>query len=442
VSTTILRLDPYGCLSGRGTHRGLRGLLGAALVAAVGSLAAACDVPSPAPGAGASLGEEDSGGCARGFVVVSSDYQSTSVGLVGLDGTVLAPSLVSSGSAAPGLSAALGGDVVLPTLAPEGDELVLLDRYPASVVTWVDVRTARVRGQLSVATGFLANPHDYVAVAPDRAYVTRFESNAAPGSEPFDAGGDLLELDPDGLAIVGRIPLGPALEGEPGAPLPRPDRAAWVGERILVLLGGYSADFAASAAARLIAVDPDAATIDETLVLDGVHGCSGLALSPDGSEVALACTGEWGGDGVPDLAGSALVRVRTAPPLVELGRTPAAALGERPVGMSVSYASPTRLVFTTLGRFGDAVAPALDDALVELDLDDGTHRTLLRSTDDPFTLGDVSCDARCGVCLVADAGRDGGVLQRLVVGGSGLEGPTALSLADGIGLPPRHVATF
>ncbi len=110
--------------------------------------------------------------------------------------------------------------------------------------------------------------------------------------------------------------------------------------------------------------------------------------------------------------------------------------------MSVSYASPTRLVFTTLGRFGDAVAPALDDALVELDLDDGTHRTLLRSTDDPFTLGDVSCDARCGVCLVADAGRDGGVLQRLVVGGSGLEGPTALSLADGIGLPPRHVATF
>lgn len=429
-------------LAGRGTHRSLRGLLGAALVATGSAFAAACDVPPPAPAGGVLLVDEDPGGCARGFVVVSSDYQSTSVGLVARDGTVLVPSLLSSGSAAPELSAALGGDVVLPTMAPGGDELVLLDRYPASVVTWVDLRTAKVRGQLSVATGFLSNPHDYIMMAPNRAYVTRFESNAAPGSEPFDAGGDLLELDPDRLAIVGRIPLEPALEGEPGVPLPRPDRAAWVDERLLVLLGGYSADFAVSAAARLVAVDPDAARIEETLVLDGVHGCSGLALSPDGSELALACTGEWAGDGVPDLAGSAVVRVRTAPPLTELGRTTATEFGEGPIGMSVSYASPSRLVFTTLGRFGDAAAPALDDALVELDLDDGTHHTRLRSTGTPFTLGDVSCDASCGVCFVADAGRDGGVLQRLVVGDSGLGEPTAITLADGIGLPPRHVATF
>ncbi len=438
MRTTFMRLDILFYLAGRGTHRSLGGLLGAALVVAGGG----CDVPPPAPAGGGLLGDEDPGGCARGFAVVSSDFQSTSVGLVARDGTVLVPSLLSSGSAAPELSAALGGDVVLPTMAPGGDELVLLDRYPASVITWVDVRSATVRGQLSVATGFLSNPHDYVAMAPDRAYVTRFESNAAPGSEPFDAGGDLLELDPDGLAIVGRIPLEPALEGEPGAPLPRPDRAVRVGERILVLLGGYSADFCASAAARLVAVDPQAAAIEETLVLGGVHGCSGLALSPDGSELALACTGEWNCDGVPDPAGSAVVRVRTAPPLTELGRTAAAELGEGPVGMSVSYASPSRLVFTTLGRFGDAATPALDDALVELDLDDGTHHTRLRSAGTPFTLGDVSCDARCGVCLAADAGRDGGVLQHFVVSDSGLGEPTAIALGDGIGLPPRHVATF
>lgn len=414
----------------------------AALLAAGGLCTAACDVPPPAAGAGGTLEGRAPGGCARGFVVVSSDYQSTSVALVGGDGTVLAPSLLSSGSAAPGLSTALGGDVVLPTGAPEGDEVVLLDRYPASVVTWVNVGTGAVRGQLSVATGFLANPHDYVAMDGDRAYSTRFESNATPGSEPFDAGGDLLRIDPRRLAITGRIPLAPALDGEPGGPLPRPDRAVRVGGRILVVLGGYSPDFSTSVAARVVAVDPAAAVIDQTLVLDGVHACSGLALSPDGSEVAVACSGDWGGDGTPDLDGSALVRVRTAPPLAEIARTPAAELGEGPIGMSVSYAGATRVVLTTLGRFGDAAGPEQDDAVVELDLDAGTHRTLLRSGDEPYTLGDVSCDAACGVCLVADAGRDGGVLQRFVVGDSGLGQPAAIALEDGIGLPPRRVATF
>jgi len=415
---------------------------GAALLVASGLCAAACDVPPPSAAAGGAPDAPAPGGCARGFVVVSTDYQSTSVGLVGGDGTVLAPSLLSSGSAAPGLSTALGGDVVLPTRAPEGDEVVLLDRYPASVITWVNVETGAVRGQLSVATGFLANPHDYVAMDADLAYSTRFESNATPGSEPFDEGGDLLRIDPSRLAITGRIPLAPALAGEPGGPLPRPDRAVRVGDRILVVLGGYSPDFSSSATARLVAVDPAAAVIDEMLVLDGIHACSGLALSPDGSEVAIACSGDWGGDGVPDLEGSALVRVRTGPPLAEIARTPAAELGEGPIGMSVSYAAATRVVLTTLGRFGDTAVPAQDDAVVELDLGTGTHRTLLRSGGEPYTLGDVSCDAACGVCLVADAGRDGGVVQRFVVGDSGLDGPTAIALADGIGLPPRRIATF
>ncbi|MBN2192994.1 MAG: hypothetical protein JW751_09275 [Polyangiaceae bacterium] len=413
----------------------------------------ACDVPvrdpgrnglTPAGGAGATEQGEAAteAECTRGFAVVNSDYQSASVALLDRAGGGLTPLLISSGSVAPELSAALGGDVVLPTERAGGDNLVLIDRYPASVLTWVDLETTRVSGQLAVATGFMANPHDYVALAPNRAYVTRFESNPAPGAEPFDAGGDLLVVDPSVPAITGRIDLSAALADEPAGYLPHPDRAVRVGERVLVLLAGYSADYTTSAMARIVAVDGRTDSIDEVLVLDGIHGCSGLAMSPDASELSLACSGEWGGDGTPDLDTSALVRVRTTSPLAELARTSAEELGGDPVGMSVSYASRSHLVFTTLGRFADAAGPAADDALLELDLESGEHHVLLRSASAPFTLGDVRCDPVCGVCMAADAGREGGVVHHFTVDDAGLGEKTMIEIDDGVGLPPRWVGTF
>jgi hypothetical protein len=83
---------------------------------------------------------------------VHSDYQSTNVSLLGLDGRALSPLLVSSASASTALSTPLSGDVVLPTMPQAGSELLLLDRFPAAVLTWVDLRTGVPTGQLSVAT--------------------------------------------------------------------------------------------------------------------------------------------------------------------------------------------------------------------------------------------------------------------------------------------------
>src|SRR5258708_24973637 len=115
------------------------------------ALLTACGVRTPATNTGGA--HNDAGPCGRGVAVVTSDYMSWSVSLLDLEGNVISPSVISSASATTGLSAPLSGDVVLPSTPAHGDTLVLIDSYRASILTWVDVKSGAVRGQLSVSTG-------------------------------------------------------------------------------------------------------------------------------------------------------------------------------------------------------------------------------------------------------------------------------------------------
>ena len=232
-------------------------------------VAAGCGAPAPPPGTGG--GNLPEGQCGRGLVVVQSDYQSTNVSLLARDGTVASSSFISSGSADPGLSAALSGDVAAPTARVTGDQVVLLDRFPASVVTWVDRETAEVSGQLDVRTGFSSNPQDVLEVG-GATLISRYETNPAPGKEPFDAGGDLLIVDPAGPTITGRIDLSDGVSNAPEA-LPRPSRMVGVEDGVVVLLEAISEDFSSFADSRLALVDPTAEAIVDVLVLDGLAGC-------------------------------------------------------------------------------------------------------------------------------------------------------------------------
>ncbi len=380
--------------------------------------------------------------CHRGFAVASSDYQSSNVSLIGVDGDVLSASFISSASSAAGLSAALSGDVVFPSGSATGDHLVLIDRYPAAVLTWVELGSSRVTAQLSVATGFAANPHDYVAISPTKAYVPRFGANLAPGREPFDAGSDLLVVDPSRPAIVGRIDLSVALTGESAQFSPRPERALRLADRVVVVLGGYRSDFTTTAASRLVVIDAATDRLVQVLVLDGFHACSTLARSPTGDELAVACSGEWGGDNRPELASSGVVRISVGEELSVTERYFAAQLGEGPVATGLAYASSRHLLVTTFGQFAGAGAPAADDALLELDLETGATWAVLRSAGEPFTLGAVSCDPACGVCYLTDAQRERGVVHRYEVGPDGLRAPAAIRPERSIGLPPRALGRF
>ncbi|MDZ4696674.1 MAG: hypothetical protein SGI86_16140, partial [Deltaproteobacteria bacterium] len=120
-----------------------------------------------------------------GIAVVLSDYASMSLTLVNSDtGAVEKEKCVTSGTVAPNLSLAFTGDVVLPSSPLVGGKVVLIDRKNGTL-TWVDPADCKVVRQISVATGFFANPHDAAQIG-DLIFVSRHETNVAPTAATTD----------------------------------------------------------------------------------------------------------------------------------------------------------------------------------------------------------------------------------------------------------------
>lgn len=405
------------------------------------SLLEACSAPRITPD---SLGVSVTAGpCGRGLVVVQSDYQSSNVSLLDWEGRVLSESLVSSSTESSGFGVALSADVVTPSSAQNGSEIVLIDRYPAGVLRFVDLRTARVTAELSVATGFRSNPQDYLLLASDRAYVARYETNSNAGRQAWDAGGDILVVDPSVPAITSRIDLSAALAGESSKFSPHPARLLSVSGRVFALLAAYSDDYTSGTWSRLVELDAQNDSLISTLVLDGLRGCDALAVSPDGLQLAVACTGDDLRSSHPRLEGSGigLLDIEGAPRVSK--RFAASELGNAPLGFSLDYAAPGVLLFNTLGQLDDSGALAAQDSLRRLDTASGQVDELLQSAGEPFTLGGARCAVACGVCFAADAKRSGGSVLRFAVDPAGnLASPSAIRAETRIGLPPRYLGAF
>lgn len=400
------------------------------LLAFLGAALSACNAPDPPESTGGT--DIPAGPCGRGMVVVGTDDQSTNISLLGLDGTVLSSSFVSSATKVSGLSTQLGNDVVPPTMPTLGESIVLLDRYPASVLTWVDVKSAKVVRQLSVRTGFEANPHDYLELSPNKAYITRYDRNPLPGSEDFDLGDDILVIDPSAPTMVGSIGLDSARPADPKFQA-TPDQVVRVGDDVIAVLLAETSSHLDSAPSRLVRIDPAKDVIEEVLELDGFHECLALAVAPDGHRLALGCAGRWSGgyDTEPDESG--VVVVETQGKLEELGRFPASELGASP-GYGLAWVSNDALAVATLG----SEVSGKEDRLLELDLSTGTVSKVWAS--DPFKLPDVRCAPDCGACFATDEAR--GAVVRLEIQGGHLVSPSEIEVDSAIGLPPRWLGQF
>jgi hypothetical protein len=404
--------------------------IGAACTGAI----AACNVSSgPATSGGVSLDGganegQDGGACPTFLGVVDSDFMTSNVSVLSSTGEALSPSIISSGSTSPGVSAALSGDVVLP-LATTPGTIVLIDRTNA-VLTWVDPATARVVHQLSVGTGFASNPHDYVAMSPTRAYVTRYENNPTPGRQPYDVGGDVLVVDPSAATITGNVPF--AMDG---AFLPRPDRMMRVGDQVWVSLLRFDVSgYMTEGDARFVGVSTVDDSIAWTLDLPGVANCSGLALSPSGTVVAVSCSGAF--SDVDPIQRSAIVLLdATRVPPVEIERIPAAAQLGAQLGFTLAYARGGLLFGTA---FGGTPSRANDIAYT---VDVGSAMaTVLFDAGAPFELGDVRCSPGCtNLCFLTDAKAK--VLQVWNAGATlVMQPPVAVDPA--VGLPPQALGAF
>lgn len=400
-------------------------------------LLVACGAKAPSTTGGFQL-QPGASACAQGYVLADSDYTSTNISALSPTGAVLSASLISSGSAPPGLTTALSGDVVFPSNSPSSHQVVLIDRYPNSVLTWVEPSTGNVLRQLSVGTGFASNPHDYLELGPSKAYVSRFESNAKAGAQEFDAGGDLLIIDQQAGAITGRIDLA---QPDDGAFLPRADRIWRVGREVWVLLQRFDADFKAAGDARLLGIDPETDRVSWTLDVPGVAGCGGVALSPSGKALALSCSGvtsdvDATGNPAPTLRSDlVLLDASTHPPTVTR-RFQAAAQLAAPLGSSVSFASETLLVGVALG---DLTANRNDVAFT-LDTAVGTPELLL-DAGAAFALGDVRCAPGCtDLCFLTDA--QANELRVWKASGTALSEQPAVPGDTSIGLPPRAIGAL
>lgn len=309
-----------------------------------------------------------------GLAVLSTDYKSAAISLVDpATGLVTKDACLSSASKAPQLSAALSGDVALPSRPQIGHPLLVIDRKQ-SVLTWVDPKDCTVLKQLNVGTGFAANPYDVVSVSASKAYVLRYDANKAKA----DDGSDLLVIDPEkgtaGAAIDLRAHVGPGPAGK--TLLPRPSSGLLFGGKVYVVLEKQDATFGAAGPGRVVILDPATDRVTGTIDLPTLRNCGAIApLGPTG--LVVSCGGAFS-DGPKQIDGSGIawIDLSVTPPAIKKV-VEAKAFG-RPVSFGSAAVLDESLAFTvTAGEFTGSPK----DTLWAYDWKDGTPRKVFESTE-------------------------------------------------------------
>ena len=414
------------------------------VVSCMGLLALGCNVPvlGPAPEGIHVPASGSFDACGRGFLVAQSDYQSSNISAYGLNGDVLSPSLASSNVRDAGLVQAFSGDVVFPSMRQIAEDIVVLDRYPQSVLTYINPLTAHVRAQLDVSMGFAANPHDYLSIDEHHAIVSRFDANPRKGTVAHDAGGDWLIVDPLAPEITGSISLEGKLAKATSTLLPHPDRMVLVNSRVYAVVSLYSTNYQQTGASYVVVIDAKSLQIERSVELVGVSGCAGIALSPSGEEIAVACSGAWGSAKGASAQSSAILGLSVADTPEERFRITASSVGTGAAfGFSLGYADSDQLLFVQLGTFDDAGQVTASDRLYSFSVNQRKTELLHEAKNEAFVLGDVRCLPECGRCASAQAGNDAG-LSLWQVQKSTLSQYGMARMQDGTGLPPRWLGMF
>jgi hypothetical protein len=344
---------------------------------------------------------------------------------------------LNSGSAAPQLSQALSGDVVLPSAPLPGHPLVLIDQKNNALV-WVNPGDCSVTRQLSVSTGFAANPHDVVAVAPNKLYVTRHSTNPNPSPDPsdLDEGGDLLVLDLDLGTAVARIDLSPYATA--GVTNPNPDRARVLGGKIFITLNTLSIDLVGQPGpGRVVVVDPTTDTVSSVIDLPAFKDCGAIVPVP-GQEgaLAVACSGAFA-DGVNQVDGSGVALIDTSVAPATVQPLMAATFG-RPLSFAdLAVASPT-LAFVVVPGGMTGTPP---DSLWQFDFSRGVPQKLIDASGS-WMLGGLVFDPATQRLFVGDADSPSPRLHVFDVGTSSPVELPSLASDPAKGLLPRFLGLY
>jgi len=330
-----------------------------------------------------------------GIAVINSDYSSTSVSFLDRDGNLVKDGCFNSGTGAPGLAMTLSGDVVFPTQVPTGGPVVIVDRKSAAL-TWLDPVACTPLRQLAVGTGYVAYPHDVVTLSASKAYVTRYEENAAatPAPDDFDDGDDLLIIDPAQPKILGRIDLKPFA---PANVLPRADRALVAEGIVFVSLNAIDGHFTTYGTGRILMVDPVADLVTGTIDLPGAKNCGAMTYLATEKKLLVACGGAFSDVQQMDSSAIVVIDVSVLPPTV-VAQIAAASAGGLPFSnLSVAAWDGNTALGLTLGNAGN-LPP---DRLWLLPLA-GTTPVKVFESSESWALDAVLADPERGRVLVAD----------------------------------------
>jgi hypothetical protein len=379
-----------------------------------------------------------------GLAVLSSDYASTSLSLYDPSSLQLHDDCFHTGAVGPGMQD-LSGDATLPTEGdPSSRDIVIVDRGNATL----DVVTpaCALRRQISVSTGFRANPRDVIAIDAHKIYVTRYEANAAPTATPgdFDEGNDVLIVDPTDGVILGRIDLAGEATGAPGV-LARPDRGLLLDGRVYVTLGNLSGDFVQAGPGRVVVIDPATDAILGHIDLPEQIGCSGITAVTAAKKLYVAC---WGDDnaGGDQAATSALVEISVPGAGQALGTlgtvVKAAALGTRPVSFVTTAVLNGVAYVQQVGVLADPQAgtPGSSDVLYAVALATGD---LVKVFDGgAYNLGRVAALSENARIYVPDGDTHVPRVHVFELAGGSVTELTAFEPNPAGHLPPREVARY
>lgn len=343
----------------------------------------------------------DSGGdnlaAARGIVVVSSDYISSSISLLDSSGGLVKDGCFKSEVGGGGPFPSLSGDVVLPTQMPPDTSLLVIDRTSA-VLTWLDPVSCAPLRQLAVSTGFRSNPHDVVSLSAAKAYVTRSGRNnaATPAPDDFDDGNDLLIIDPSQPAITGRIDLGPFAPET--TVLPCADRALLADGRVFVSLNAISADFKAYGAGRVVVVDPGTDRVTDAIDLPGLKNCGAMTYLSAARKLLVACGGAYSdGPKQMDSSGIAIIDLAASPAAMSASIAPAVAGGRSFSNGTIAALDEDHILAVTPGEYSN-LPP---DRVWSLSLAGAPAAKAFESSE-AFAVGAVLADTAGGRIVIGD----------------------------------------
>lgn len=375
------------------------------------------------------------------IAMVSSDYAASEIGILSRkEGALFHEAVFDSARTAPGLSAALSGDVVLPSAPNAFSWLFLIDRYPNAAVTLLDAQTFKPLVQFSVGTGYSANPQDLLVIDAHTAYVTRLNPNPHPGRQPYDAGDDILIVDPQSGAIKGRIALPEEGKSPNGHAYSwRPCRLRRVGRFVYASLNHLSNDFREAGAAALARIDPAEHRVERVFTFPGLANPVGLSYDPDRDTLFVACNGLYAAGAAPQLAQSGLLALSGAatdePSWRLLRRAAEDSLG-RPFGFEIEHFAG----FVIAVRNGD-LAAGQGDRIVAVDPESGAEQTIY-TTSSAFGSGGLLADAFQGLLYIGDADARAPRVVRLSAANGRFRVAGETSNSPVFGLPPRFLRFY